>query len=864
MKHIENNKKIDIIKTNSTPLATFKQGDKGVLILELFRNGALFDIIGQTVTLGAYRANKTIVEQIDGFNINNNVLTINFKNSVFAVPGLVELEIELTDTEGEMTTSSFYIKVNKKVLGDNNLAASDEFNSLKQIKVDLTELNTRINRDENIRVSNENTRVENEKVRRDNEVTRQDFYENTARPLVKNLENFDTQLTENTNQINSAKVGFDGKEHSSLKHRLDADFTEVKEQFNANSYLPFEGENVTIDNSLDGVTKGMALKGRTLQNILPIDFSKYMTNKATKEGKNFIFSPIIDVYCNLFDTNNPLIKTSTDYTVVINIIENTLVLREGKDPNNTLLMVGSDTTSVLPPGSGFSVKVGDGFKGQIIRKVTTGATKPKTDLGFRMFLNNSFSGGQLKFTYMILEGDWTNKTLPSYFEGIKSVAEEDENKISILSTGKNLLPPFSQWKKIEPNDMSITDTKVEGTPSRGGFSMESIVYMEKGTYICSWVNMKGLSARIRLRDATTNAIIIPQLMTGKSFEITESKIYKINIENNGNTTEEMIIDRPQVEKNITKTSYEPYREDRKEILLNQPSRALSNNTYDRLFEKDGKIVLEQNIDIDIFNGTENWEPNASSTENTILFYLRNNDYAIDVTPICDKFIGLGIRPTGFEDFEYVQQVRSNNGTGLIYLNINKSKLDTQDVQGLKKWLQSNPVTVYHQLAKPIIIELPISSIEFRTYLEKTHFMNLNKIPPIASFKAPVDVPGTISTLRNKNESLQQENEKLKEEVDTKTLKLHGQDVELTNSDLDLDFRIFELEMNIGVPINLNMKGMRSMARSPFEMMKILILNNNYDREDIEYKASRYLQGKRITQEEYNELISLMDANELVK
>lgn len=57
--------------------------------------------------------------------------------------------------------------------------------------------------------------------------------------------------------------------------------------------------------------------------------------------------------------------------------------------------------------------------------------------------------------------------------------------------------------------------------------------------------------------------------------------------------------------------------------------------------------------------------------------------------------------------------------------------------------------------------------------------------------------------------------------------------------------------------------MRSMARSPYEMMRILILNKNYKREDIEYKAKRYLQGGRITQSEYDEIIALMDADEIV-
>lgn len=52
------------------------------------------------------------------------------------------------------------------------------------------------------------------------------------------------------------------------------------------------------------------------------------------------------------------------------------------------------------------------------------------------------------------------------------------------------------------------------------------------------------------------------------------------------------------------------------------------------------------------------------------------------------------------------------------------------------------------------------------------------------------------------------------------------------------------------------------VRTPYDMMKIVILSDNYERADIEYKAGRYLKGKRITQEQYDEIIALMDADEL--
>lgn len=55
-----------------------------------------------------------------------------------------------------------------------------------------------------------------------------------------------------------------------------------------------------------------------------------------------------------------------------------------------------------------------------------------------------------------------------------------------------------------------------------------------------------------------------------------------------------------------------------------------------------------------------------------------------------------------------------------------------------------------------------------------------------------------------------------------------------------------------------------MAMTVFQQAQTLILAGKYDREDMEYKLRRYKEGKRITQDEYDELIAMMDAQELVK
>lgn len=58
--------------------------------------------------------------------------------------------------------------------------------------------------------------------------------------------------------------------------------------------------------------------------------------------------------------------------------------------------------------------------------------------------------------------------------------------------------------------------------------------------------------------------------------------------------------------------------------------------------------------------------------------------------------------------------------------------------------------------------------------------------------------------------------------------------------------------------------MERAVRTPFDMMKTLILANQYERNDMISKMDKYLKYGKITQAEYDELMSLMDANEVVK
>jgi len=130
MKNITRWLTLDVTKKNSMPIYTFKENDDAVLNLALFKDSVEFGITGQTVSLGA-KAGKYLIEQVDGFTISNNKLTINLKNSILQ-SGVVHIELKFTDSDGSMTSTVFNINVESKVLNDKTVAATNEFDTLSK------------------------------------------------------------------------------------------------------------------------------------------------------------------------------------------------------------------------------------------------------------------------------------------------------------------------------------------------------------------------------------------------------------------------------------------------------------------------------------------------------------------------------------------------------------------------------------------------------------------------------------------------------------------------------------------------------------------------------------------------------------
>ncbi|MBY6838618.1 hypothetical protein HYH46_14605, partial [Clostridium botulinum] len=220
----------------------------------------------------------------------------------------------------------------------------------------------------------------------------------------------------------------------------------------------------------------------------------------------------------------------------------------------------------------------------------------------------------------------------------------------------------------------------------------------------------------------------------------------------------------QLLESTTATTYETYKEDKTEILLpNEPLMGLPNGVSDIVdFDKNertknvGKYILDQNTDIVKDNELKN-------QNDTIAFYFSPNNKNIEYTSIIsDKFMTAKIEDYRVNDVESISCGRA------IAIRINRNKLETQDVAGFKKWLQTNPITVYYQLATPVTEKLNIK--DTLQSFENGYIQLDNAITPTAQLEYSTNIPSAIGGLTQIADKL----------VDDVT------NVEITISDMDAE------------------------------------------------------------------------------
>ena len=352
---------------------------------------------------------------------------------------------------------------------------------------------------------------------------------------------------------------------------------------------------------------------------------------------------------------------------------------------------------------------------------------------------------------MLLEGNYTNKPIPQYFEGMKSVGEKEDgnHKISISSTGKNLCPYNNAEFQANETRPWIDMLGVEGIyGSNVANKTRTWFYLSEGKYKLSY--------------KTENCII--QVINKNENLIDLSKNFKggyvcVRIKSSVTSGTYSVKDL-QIELSETQTHYEPYKGDKKEISLNEPLRGLPNGVRDTIEKINGEWkIVRRCAQIDL-NGTEYWtheNPSQEDGVNTVLFSSSKLLNANDFPQLCDRFIpkNANLMLSFHPDSEGIGCWSAKDN---VNIRINKNRLSTVDSAGFKAWLSQNPTRVLFELATPIIEDIsPITlqcwkngviSIDDVLPVETNHTVALNKS---AQIKNNIK---ELTTLRKRVEDLE--------------------------------------------------------------------------------------------------------------
>ena len=171
---------------------------------------------------------------------------------------------------------------------------------------------------------------------------------------------------------------------------------------------------------------------------------------------------------------------------------------------------------------------------------------------------------------------------------------------------------------------------------------------------------------------------------------------------------------------ITKQQYKPIALNslpngvKDELIIN---RATSSS---KLIRRVGKVVLD---------GSESWTVGRDNQSDVIVF---KTSRPIDCISTRDSSIICNLLPNTSPYYDNVVGIRFYSGNGNVMVGVRKN----ETVDTFKQWLKQNPITVYYELAEPVVTEI---SLKGYPYVYKDGSVQLNtEIPHTTKVKYNVN------------------------------------------------------------------------------------------------------------------------------
>lgn len=693
-------------------------------------------LVGKTVKLGYVMAGTTKGDIIEDLNITNaeqGEITFPITNKISKRDGVYTCQLAIYGTDGFLEyTATFGLTVQANIFTKiaEEITDTKDLTYIERILEEATNIseelksNIPVARQLNIDLENQN-RILNENMDRANEVN------TTLITTTEQSKVAATDAIEKKSQlersITKTKEFIDGLDGSQNIPQIRLDVTELQNGLKSNQALEYSGSSISANNTLEGRTEGIKIGGRTLNNLFGAPYTYNMNTPSTRIFRTTLTQGKLNQgdYTLIFKTNfNKDTAGTSGLRIYWDIDTNTSggyrTVSKVNGINVVKINIPTDIISFL-----FYIESPD---------VNNGLSCEISDL-------------------MILEGDYEYM---NFFEGMKSVGEAeqegDKYKISILSHGKNFfnINEFSE-KTNEKGELEFkangnsrvanyfqiyTERNLNSKSIFNGYDSvgrEFTTVNQEKYYI--WVGLHG----DKQDNKVWGEIILPKNTTCYYSAINEKGDNFVKFKN------------VQIEVGTSKTQYEPYKCDKKDILISAPLRGFD-DVKDIMYEDNGQVKVYRKLGKYTFTGDEKITKWADSP-NACWFTIRNSfkiNYGANNSGtelLCDNF-----RPYNHGEFS-AQTTINNSVTGItafedyFTIRIEKSKLSTQDVEGFKAWLKANPTTIVYQLATPTveIVENCID-IDLDTYQEKTYFNILNSIPGTLDFKVPSNIGSSLQNL----------------------------------------------------------------------------------------------------------------------
>ncbi|EGT0001118.1 BppU family phage baseplate upper protein, partial [Clostridium perfringens] len=389
---------IDINDYNKSFItATENDNNSDIYKIIITEDGRRFDLTGKTVQM-AYAISYTDKGDILNLNVTNPTqgeITLEITNELTRKDGDYTCQLLILGENEYRRHSKYYFNLSirenlfNKISGE--IIESPSIGILQELVKKAEILNTQLENNNNVAEGLNNNLSENI---------------NLADPLNTSLgekiPEAATKKTELENSITKAKEFIDGLDGSQNIPGIRMELTELQNGLKSNQALAYRGSSISAENTLEGRTEGVMIKGRTLRNLK-------LDNQWFKWSELSIYN-----FANL-------IKPNTEY-----------ILFSNADSNCSIAVFNEDASVSYTPIY---------YTKNIVKFRTTKEATRKA----RIFIKNE-TKGNIDFEkykkYVLLEADSVNENeMINYFEGIKSFGEAEQEgdkfKISILSNNEN-------------------------------------------------------------------------------------------------------------------------------------------------------------------------------------------------------------------------------------------------------------------------------------------------------------------------------------------------------------------------------------------------------------------------------------------